>query len=109
MELKGLETEIFKLVKDFVLKHFDLEEDHKKDFHYWIDVQFIRDDLFGVVNIADYSFDMSDVFYDMKNDIPKGKILDWNSEAIDIATAGKKFINFTSYCMNNYNMIIEVK
>ncbi len=109
MKLVSLEKEINNLVTGFIFKHFELEKEAKGDPYYWLEVHFTKNDLFGIVNISDYFLNMSDVYYDMKNDIPKGKILEWHDEVTDLATAGKKYINFSSYCMNNFNMVIEGK
>ncbi len=108
--LDEVEQSIHNLVKQFILKHFDLEDEDEENIFYYLDVSFTRDNIFDVVSIADYWLNMSDIYHDMKKDIPKGKILEWHDEVVDRALDGNKHINFSSYCMNGYNMdIVEGK
>ncbi len=104
--LDEVEQSIHNLVKQFILKHFDLEDEEEENIFYYLDVSFSRNNYFGIVDISDYCFNMTDIYYDMKKDIPKNKILDWHNEAVDRATDGKKYTNFEAYVTNGYNMDI---
>ena len=49
----------------------------------------------GVICLSDYFFNIEDIYFDMKNDKPKGKILQW----YDYVLMRESNINYRSYCM----------
>ena len=49
----------------------------------------------GVVCLSDYFFNIEDIYYDMKHNKHKGKILQW----YDYALMHNTKINYNSYCM----------
>ena len=49
----------------------------------------------GVVCLSDYFFNIEDIYYDMKHNKTKGKILQW----YDYVLMHNTKINYNSYCM----------
>ena len=49
----------------------------------------------GVVCLSDYFFNIEDIYYDMKHNKPKDKILQW----YDYVLTHESNINYRSYCM----------
>ena len=49
----------------------------------------------GIICLSDYVFNIEDIYYDMKNNKPKGKILQW----YDYVLTHESNINYRSYCM----------
>lgn len=48
----------------------------------------------GIICLSDYVFNIEDIYFDMKNDKPKGKILQW----YDYVLMRESNINYRSYC-----------
>ena len=61
----------------------------------------VGDDLSGVLCFGDNFFNIGDVYFDLKENKPKGLIIEWQNYLTDyrIKTNTEKFINFDSYCM----------
>ena len=51
--------------------------------------------LIGIICLSDYFFNIEDIYFDMKNDKPKGKILQW----YDYVLTRESNINYRSFCM----------
>ena len=49
----------------------------KHGYHYEPDDAWIAGDAGGCAKIGDYVFGFDEIRYDIDNDVPKGKILDW--------------------------------
>ena len=49
----------------------------------------------GIICLSDYFFNIEDIYYDMKHNKPKGKILQW----YDYVLTRESNINYRSYCM----------
>jgi len=49
----------------------------------------------GIICLSDYFFNIEDIYFDMKHDKPKGKILQW----YDYVLMHNTKINYNSYCM----------
>lgn len=49
----------------------------------------------GIICLSDYFFNIEDIYFDMKQNKPKGKILQW----YDYVLTRESNINYRSYCM----------
>ena len=49
----------------------------------------------GIICLSDYFFNIEDIYYDMKHNKPKGKMLQW----YDYVLTRESNINYRSYCM----------
>ena len=49
----------------------------------------------GIICLSDYVFNIEDIYFDMKHNKPKGKILQW----YDYVLTHESNINYRSYCM----------
>ena len=49
----------------------------------------------GIICLSDYIFNIEDIYYDMKHNKPKGKILQWYDHVLTLESN----INYRSYCM----------
>ena len=49
----------------------------------------------GIICLSDYFFNIEDIYFDMKHNKPKGKILQW----YDYVLMHNANINYRSYCM----------
>ena len=71
------------------------------------EVEFIVvDDITGVYSIGDNFFSLSDIYYDLKENKPKGLIFEWQDHVSEYnLTIGfndvteRCFLNYNSYCM----------
>jgi len=78
------------------------------------EVEFIvQDDISGIYVIADNFFNLSDIFYDMKENKPAGLIFEWQNYLLDLNMENETSynINYRSYCMgarflNNSSQLI---
>lgn len=61
----------------------------------------VKDDISGIYCIGDCYFNLSDIYYDIKENKPKGLIFEWYYHCVDHAFSGKEHvsINYDSYCM----------
>ena len=69
-----------------------------KEFCHKQDLQFEFDNydiVKGVVCLSDYFFNIEDIYFDMKHNKPKDKILQW----YDYVLTRESNINYRSYCM----------
>ena len=90
--LTNLEKSIQSVINAFCHKH-EIEFDYS-----------VSDDLTGVLCFGDNFFNLSDIYFDLKENKPKGKIIEWQNYLTDynIKTNGNhtnQFIRFNSYCM----------
>lgn len=53
----------------------------------------------GLIEISDMFVSMSDILYDIDNDVPKDQYYDWYWKSVDRAEMGIKYMNYPSYCM----------
>ncbi len=68
---------------------------------------FVRDDPTGVAEFGDYIFNIGEIYYDLKTEQPKGRILDYQDFCVEIHhynddITDKSAItipNYESYCM----------
>ena len=59
----------------------------------------------GIICLSDYFFNIEDIYFDMKHDKPKGKILQW----YDYVLMKESNINYRSYCMGMREELITKK
>ena len=72
------------------------------------DLQFEFDNYdvgIGIICLSDYVFNIEDIYFDMKNDKPNGKILQW----YDYVLTHNANINYNSYCMGMREELITKK
>lgn len=79
---------------DYILREYIQRFDEKHD----IDFKFaVQDDLTGVINFNDdLFFHISDIIYDIDNDLPRHLIIEWLNDSLDFSDTGNK-INLQSY------------
>lgn len=88
--IKNFEDATRTLIDKFCTKH-------EADMEYAV-----CDDITGVLCIRDCYFNLSDIYYDMKEDKPKGMIYDWYYHCMDHAFFSGDdhvIVNYRSYCM----------
>jgi len=69
-----------------------------KEFCHKQDLQFEFDNYdvgIGIICLSDYVFNIEDIYFDMKHNLPKDKILQW----YDYRLMHDTNINYRSYCM----------
>lgn len=61
----------------------------------------VGDDISGIYAIGNNFFSLSDIYFDMKGNKPKGLIFEWQDYVSDwnLDNNLKDFINYQSYCM----------
>lgn len=64
----------------------------------------VADEITSIYAIGDNFFSLSDIYFDMKENKPKGLIFEWQNYLSDINMSigdnvEKCFINYDSYCM----------
>ncbi|GJH39858.1 hypothetical protein RCZ04_04080 [Capnocytophaga sp. HP1101] len=59
----------------------------------------------GIICLSDYFFNIEDIYFDMKHDKSKGKILQW----YDYVLTHESNINYRSYCMGMREELITKK
>jgi len=69
---KKLNKVLKKYLKKFCKKH-ELE---------WEDIDAIRNDLMGIINVGDYYFDINNIIYDIDNDLPEEVIWKWYNDIV---------------------------
>jgi len=97
------ESKMSKFLKDFERSTNLLVEMFCKKQECEVD-HIVADDITGVYAIGDNFFSLSDIYYDMKENKPKGLIFEWQNYLSDINMSigdnvEKCFINYDSYCM----------
>jgi hypothetical protein len=60
----------------------------------------VVDDITGVYGIGDNFFSLSDIYFDMKENKPKGLIFEWQNYVTDhrVRHTSTGYINYSSYC-----------
>ncbi|MBS9774741.1 MAG: hypothetical protein KGV59_06255 [Tenacibaculum sp.] len=70
------------------------EEKQDLDFEFWV-----ADDPTGVACFdSTYYFPLGDIFYDLDNEIEKGKIIEYQEYVMELPSNQKDIINYESYC-----------
>lgn len=84
----NFEKSILSLINIFCHKH-------ETEFDYAV-----GDDLSGVLCFGDNFFNIGDIYFDLKENKPKGLIFKWQNYLTDynITNNVSEFINFGSYC-----------
>ena len=87
--IKDFERSTALLVEMFCKKQ-DVEVEH-----------IVKDDVTGIYCIGDNFFSLSDIYFDMKENKPKGLIFEWQDYVTDyrVRKVSTGFINYQSYCM----------
>lgn len=81
-------VELFEYAARNLIKEFCHKQDLQFEFeNYDIEI--------GVVCLSDYFFNIEDIYFDMKHNKPKDKILQW----YDYRLMHNSNINYRSYCM----------
>lgn len=81
--LRAFEVAVDRLLIEFCEKH---------DFTYEFSV---GEDSIDVFSISNYFFSLSDIYFDLKSNQPKGKIIEWYDYLLD----NEVNINYYSYYM----------
>jgi len=73
-------------------------EKQNLNFDYWV-----ADEIGGIADINGYFFNLSDIIIDLKNDTPKGAILEWQDQVLEAnlfkEPGQTEFINYRSWLM----------
>ena len=89
-------VELFEYAARNLIKEFCRKQD--------LQFEFENSDIeAGVVCLSDYFFNIEDIYYDMKHNKPKGKILQW----YDYRLIHNSNINYRSYCMGMREELIK--
>ena len=72
----------------------------KQGFDYQ-DAWWVADIVGSVISIGDFTFDFQDVIYDLKNNVPKGRIIAYFDYTMETHFAGKKLVNYKTFCEMN--------
>ena len=80
-------VELFEYAARNLIKEFC----HKQDLQFEFDNYDVGG---GIICLSDYIFNIEDIYYDMKHNKPKGKILQW----YDYVLTHNSNINYCSYC-----------
>ncbi len=56
---------------------------------------FVNDDMLGIALVSDFYLNISDIIYDIDNEVEKGKIFKWYYASIDAHP--KPFPNYKNY------------
>lgn len=75
-----------------------VEEFTKKHEYDMTDAFWIGDDPGTILNIGDMFISMTDIRYDIDNDIRVDKFEEWYWKSLDRHEAGIKFMNYESFC-----------
>ena len=81
-------VELFEYATRNLIKEFCRKQDLQFEFENY-------DVGMGIICLSDYFFNIEDIYYDMKHNKPKGKILQW----YDYVLTHNANINYNSYCM----------
>ena len=82
--------EKLKVVIDGYIKLFEKKQDCYFE-------EFVDDSIIGIVLFGDHYFNMSDIIYDIDNDIEKDKIFDWYDYTLNEGLAGRPIINYKNW------------
>ena len=87
--IKDFERSTALLVEMFCKKQ-DVEVEH-----------IVKDDVAGIYCIGDNFFSLSDIYFDMVNNKPKGLIFEWQNHVTEwnLEHNSNCSINYDSYCM----------
>lgn len=88
--LKNYEKAAKNVIELFLLKH-EYEDDGKI-----IEYTLIEND-FSVIEFADYYVSLSDMIYDIANDVEKSKFFEWYDYSLNKALDGYGYVNYRSY------------
>lgn len=80
-------VELFEYAARNLIKEFC----HKQDLQFEFDNYDVGG---GIICLSDYVFNIEDIYYDMKHNLPKDKILQW----YDYILMHDTNINYRSYC-----------
>lgn len=80
-------VELFEYAARNLIKEFCRKQDLQFEFDNY-------DVGIGIICLSDYIFNIEDIYYDMKENKPKGKILQW----YDYVLTHESNINYRSYC-----------
>lgn len=72
-----------------LIKAFEVKQELEYEYSIWDNLTDTA--FFG----GDFSFNISDIYHDIKTEQPKGLIIQWFYDSIE----HKQFINYRSYCM----------
>ena len=81
-------VELFEYAARNLIKEFCRKQDLQFEFDNY-------DVGIGIICLSDYFFNIEDIYYDMKHNKPKDKILQW----YDYVLTHESNINYRSYCM----------
>jgi hypothetical protein len=81
------------IVEEFLKKHDFVEDDNVMEFNR------ISDSDWSVIEISDYFLNISDIIYDLRNDIDKEKFFEWYDYALEWSCDGYPHVNYNSYLM----------
>ena len=81
-------VELYEYATRNLIKEFCRKQDLQFEFDNY-------DIVKGVVCLSDYFFNIEDIYFDMKHNLPKDKILQW----YDYRLMHDTNINYRSYCM----------
>lgn len=71
----------------------------KQGYHYEADDAWVAGNAGGCATIGDYVFGFDEIRYDIDNDIPKGKIIEWYDYTLETSELDLPLrINYPSYC-----------
>ena len=81
-------VELFEYAARNLIKEFCRKQDLQFEFDNY-------DVGIGIICLSDYIFNIEDIYFDMKHNLPKDKILQW----YDYRLMHDSNINYSSYCM----------
>jgi hypothetical protein len=87
----------FEKATDTLIKMFCRKQGCEVDY-------LVVDDITGVYNVGDYFCSLTDIYFDIKQNKPKGLIFEWQNYLTDYNlqfpdNIKSCFINYSSYCM----------
>lgn len=88
--LRNYEKAAKNVIEAFLLKH-EYDDDGKV-----IEYTLIEND-FSVIEFADYYVSLSDMIYDIANDVEQSKFFEWYDYCLDKALNGYNYVNYRSY------------
>jgi hypothetical protein len=79
------------LVEIFLIKYFELEEEGIPLDYYWV-----GDDVGGILEFADYFFNLGDIKLCLEKDVPKDKFFAWYDWCLENPN---EYINLQSFIL----------
>lgn len=71
----------------------------KQGFDYEPEYAWVAGNAGGCANVGDFYFSFDEIRYDIDNDIPKGKIIEWYNYCLETSMLDLPLrINYPSYC-----------